>query len=25
VDRMEDMRTLTFIKEFEDHLHRDEE
>jgi len=25
VDLMKDMRTLTFIKEFEDHVHRDEE
>ena len=25
VDRMTDMRSLTFIKEFEDHLHKDEE
>ena len=25
LDRMESMRTLTFIKEFEDHVHRDEE
>jgi peptide deformylase len=25
VDRMKDMRSLTFIKEFEDHVHQDEE
>jgi peptide deformylase len=25
LDRMADMRSLTFIKEFEDHVHRDEE
>jgi peptide deformylase len=25
LDRMADMRSLTFIKEFEDHLHKDEE
>ena len=25
IDRMQEMRTLTFIKEFEDHLHKDEE
>jgi len=25
LDRMGDMRSLTFIKEFEDHVHRDEE
>ena len=25
LDRMQDMRTLTFIKEFEDHVHKDEE
>ncbi len=25
LDRMEDMRTLSFIKEFEDHVHKDEE
>ena len=25
VDRMNDMRSLTFIKEFEDHVHQDEE
>ena len=25
LDRMKDMRTLTFIKEFEDHVHQDEE
>lgn len=25
LDRMKDMRSLTFIKEFEDHVHRDEE
>jgi len=25
LDRMSDMRSLTFIKEFEDHVHRDEE
>ena len=25
LDRMADMRSLTFIKEFEDHIHRDEE
>jgi peptide deformylase len=25
VDRMTDMRSLTFIKEFEDHVHQDEE
>ena len=25
IDRMEGMRSLTFIKEFEDHVHRDEE
>jgi peptide deformylase len=25
LDRMPDMRSLTFIKEFEDHVHRDEE
>jgi peptide deformylase len=25
LDRMQDMRTLTFIKEYEDHLHKDEE
>jgi len=25
LDRMEDMRSLTFIKEFEDHVHHDEE
>ena len=25
LDRMADMRSLTFIKEFEDHVHQDEE
>jgi peptide deformylase len=25
IDRMKDMRSLTFLKEFEDHVHRDEE
>ena len=25
IDRMKDMRSLTFIKEFEDHVHQDEE
>jgi peptide deformylase len=25
LDRMKDMRSLTFIKEFEDHVHKDEE
>jgi len=25
LDRMADMRSLTFIKEFEDHVHHDEE
>ncbi len=25
IDRMRDMRSLTFIKEFEDHVHKDEE
>jgi peptide deformylase len=25
LDRMESMRTLTFIKEFEDHIHKHEE
>lgn len=25
LDRMQDMRSLTFIKEFEDHVHKDEE
>jgi peptide deformylase len=25
LDRMQGMRSLTFIKEFEDHIHKDEE